>query len=380
MRNKVQTPYIQSRLRSARVARGLSQQELATRIGLTRQAVISIESGRYVPNTTVALRLAQVLGCRVEDLFALPESETLAPVKVWSPTSGSDSRLVIAKVGDRLVGHALTPSRPAFEGFASADGLCAEELGQARLLRPVEQLARTGLVMGCDPSLSILSTHVSRQNPELRLTCVPACSLAALEAVARGGAHIAGSHLREAASGECNLGHAQRALASTGGIVVTLATWEQGLMVLKGNPRKVRSIQDLARRGVRFINREVGAGARAALDESLGVAGVPAEAVAGYDRIAQGHFATALAVVNGAADVGMGLRAVSSAFDLEFVPLLEVRFDLVIPQDHLEHPVVKTLLDLLQTRQFRADLASLPGYDVRQTGSVQARFPRPPRA
>jgi len=372
VRLRTDPPDLTTRVRAARQAHGLSQEELAKRIGVTRQAIIAIENGRYVPNTLVALRLAHVLECRVDELFSLQDAE--ASVRLWDPSPPRSRRLVMAKVRGQLIGHSPAVSRPFFEGFPSADGLWVEEKSQAQLLVPLEQIENTGLIMGCDPSLSILSAHLARHGSHLRLACISACSLTALEAVSRGGVHIAGSHLRDAGLGDCNLAQAKKALSTFGGLVVTLASWEQGFVVLRGNPRKIRSVEDLTRKNIRFVNREIGAGTRQALDSLLKTAGISGKQVAGYDRIVQGHFVTAMAVTSGAADVGISLRAVAHAFDLDFVPLTDVRFDLVVPQDHISHPVVAALLDMLQSRQLKADLSALPGYDVSQTGRVQTRF------
>jgi molybdate-binding protein/DNA-binding XRE family transcriptional regulator len=386
-----------------RVAAGLSQAQLAREAGVTRQAVISIEAGRYVPNTAVALRMAQRLACRVEDLFSLAEATRPARVTVWEPggeaggrggacgaAAGGGARVTIARIRGALVAHLLPPSRPLFEGFAGADGVILARARRApgmthgrtgapgapgalaRLLVPPDQLERTAVVLGCDPSLEIVSAHVSRRAPGHRLVCVPAGSRAALEAVRAGAAHVAGSHLRGKARSDDNVAEARRALAGTGGLVVALAAWEQGLIVARGNPHRIRGVEDLARRGIRFVNREPGAGCRAMLDERMASAGVPADEIDGYEREVRGHMAAAHAVACGGADAGLGIRAAACALSLDFVPMGHVRFDLVVPSDHADHPVVSLVLDMLNGRSLRDDLSSLPGYDVSRTGSVVA--------
>lgn len=362
---------VTSRLRDLRVAAGLSQADLAREVGLTRQAVISIETGRYVPNTAVALKMAQRLACRVEDLFALPEAEVPERVTVWDADATAGARVTLARVRGRLMAHALPPSRPLFEAFAGADAVLTGRAGSetaARLLVPRAELDRGALVLGCDPSLEIVAAHVARRLPGHRLTCVPATSRAALDAVAAGATHIAGSHLR----GDDNVQHARRALAGVGGLVVALASWEQGLIVAKGNPRRIRSVQDLGQRGLRIVNRQPGAGSRAMLDELLTAAGMTPDLVGGYDREVPGHLAAAHAVACGGADAGLGIRAAACALDLDFVPLAHVRFDLVIPADQITHPVVAQALELLNGKALRDDLSSLPGYDVSRTGAVVA--------
>jgi molybdate-binding protein len=263
------------------------------------------------------------------------------------------------------------------EGFRGADCLVASasDGGQARLLVPLEQLETTALLLGCDPSLGIVTEHLARRDPRGRLAWISASSRAALQAIRQGAAHVAGSHIRDPLTGMFNVKQAAEALAGSGGLVVGFASWEQGLMVAPGNPRRLRKLEDLARKGLSFVNREAGAGSREILDHLLEAAGVPAEAVSGYERTAETHLAVARMVAGGGADAGMGLRAVAAACGLDFVPLLQVDFDLSIPADHLEHPVVARLLELLNGRALRADVGALPGYEVGRMGVVLARVP-----
>ncbi|MBI4871594.1 MAG: helix-turn-helix domain-containing protein [Candidatus Riflebacteria bacterium] len=363
-------------LRELRTAAHLSQQELAKRTGLTRQAINAIEGGHYLPNTSVALQLARVFGCRVEELFRLAEETPLCPVEMWQKPERGPTRVVVGRVRGRLVAHPLTHGLALCEGFSPADGLLESDGPQslARLFVDPSRLETTAFLMGCDPGLGLLGAHLERARPEMRLSWLPAPSRTALAAVAKGGVHIAGSHLRDARSGEFNLVHARKALAGGGGLVVAFARWEQGLMVRRGNPKHLRGIEDLARPGVTIVNRAKGAGSRDVLDTLLARAGLPAERVAGYQTLAASHMAVARAIAAGAADAGVGLAAVAVACELDFVPLTEVHFDLVIPGDAAEHPAVQATLDLLQSRRLREDLAALPGYDVTRTGTVLARF------
>jgi molybdate-binding protein/DNA-binding XRE family transcriptional regulator len=358
------------------VAVGLSQQQLAERTGLTRQAVSAIEGGQYLPNTAVALRLAQALRCSVEDLFALPERLPQHPVDIVGRL-GNTPRLSVAAVGGRWIGYPLGAGRDLQLGFSSADALLAPGAGAARaqLLVPADRLEKTAVLMGCDPSLGILSAHLSRRNADSRLLWLSAASQAALDAVARDEAHLAGTHLRGPGAEDFNLSQAQRALARTGGLVIEFARWEQGFVVAPGNPKALHAVGDLVRSDVRITNREPGSGSRALLDRLMERAGLAVHDVAGYERLVGSHMAAALAVASGGADAAIALRATALACGLDFVPLEEVRFDFVIPRPHLEHPTVRCLLDVLQSGALRAELDALPGYDVAGLGSVRADLP-----
>jgi molybdate-binding protein len=151
---------------------------------------------------------------------------------------------------------------------------------------------------------------------------------------------------------------------------VNYSSWEQGIVVGPGNPKGVRTLEDLARGDITIVNRDVGSGSRRLLDAALRGARISGAGIAGYDREVETHMAVARAVQAGIADAGIALRAVASIFGLDFIPLGEVRFDLVIPAEHLDHPTVKMMLDTLQDKRLQADLAALPGYETTRTGST----------
>jgi putative molybdopterin biosynthesis protein len=362
---------VENRVRDLRTRAGLSQAGLARQTGLTRQAVSAIESDQYVPNTAVALRLASVLRCAVEDLFALADAAA-PPIDVLDDGPTDSRRLALARVSDRWIGYPLTEAHQVQQGFVGADAVRGEtETGPAvQLLRPVERLEQTAVVLGCDPALSILSAGLSSRAGEDRLLWLSAASQAALDALTRGEAHIAGTHLHDPDGGTYNLLQARRALGRTGGVVVEFARWEQGLIVAAGNPKGIGRVEDLARPNVRLVNREPGSGSRALLDGLLEAVRIPREAIAGYDREASGHMAAAWAVASGGADAAISLRGAASVLGLGFVPLDEVRFDLVIPRPHLEHSAVAQLLDLMQSGGLRSEVGSLPGYDASGMGTV----------
>lgn len=369
-----QPPVPRTRLREMRTSRGLSQQELGARCALTRQSVGAIESGRYVPNTGVALALARALGCTVEDLFELPDSPTPVPVELAEGAQAT-ARVALAAIGDRLVAHPLVAERE-LAGFPAADALLEPGAGKprVRLLAPRHDVERTALLLGCDPGLAILRGHVERRNRDVRVRCLASASRRALAELRAGHAHVAGTHLHDPATGLHNLPFAKRALTKTGGLLVRFASWEQGLVVAPGNPAKIGGVADLARPRLRFVNRDPGSGIRALLDELLAAEGlVPAE-VAGHDRVATTHAAAAMCVASGGADVAPSLRATADALGLGFVPLAAADFDLAIPYDHASHPAVAMLLDVLSGEALRRDLAGLAGYDVSRTGSVVAEI------
>jgi putative molybdopterin biosynthesis protein len=236
-----------------------------------------------------------------------------------------------------------------------------------------EAAARENLILaGCDPALPILASWLRESHPAVRLACLHAPSRQALEALARGLAHVAGTHLLDAASGEYNVPFVRRLCSKTGALVVNIGRWEEGFVVLAGNPLGIRSIADLTRRRVRLIQREHGAGARSLLDRLLRHARIPQRAINPIPRVASGHLAVAQAIAQRAADVGVATRSAASAFGLGFVPLSEERSDLVLRAELRDDVRVGRIIDTLRSPAFRRELGTLDGYGTGQSGDIIA--------
>ncbi|MEZ5393391.1 MAG: substrate-binding domain-containing protein [Bryobacterales bacterium] len=351
---------ITNRLRELRERSALSGAALAERVGVTRQAIHAMESGAYAPNTAVALKLARVLGVSVEELFQLAEDAEPQQERVEllgeQPRVGAP--LTLCQVGSRVVAAPWSPdvfTLPVAD--ASAAGSVDSGRVDAMVWRAAPQADERLLLAGCDPAASLLADHLRRASG-VELVAVPSSSKAALRALADGLVHMAGTHLADGA-----------ARAPKGCRAFTFAEWEEGLVVAAGNPKKLRGFEDLARPRLRIVNREPGAGSRALLDAGLAKAGVPQGKVAGYDRIASGHLAAALAVSRGEADCCVAPRVAAQVFGLGFLPLQSERYNLVIPKAWIDRPALQAVLDALQRASFRRQLRLLGGYDVSATGS-----------
>jgi molybdate-binding protein len=176
--------------------------------------------------------------------------------------------------------------------------------------------------------------------------------------------------LEDPKTGEFNLPFIRQTFPDEALLVVTFARWEEGLVVAPGNPKAIRKMKDLARKNVRFINREPGSGSRALLDQRLEQSGVGVHQVEGYDRIAYGHLAAAYCVLSSEADVCLATRSAAQAFGLDFIPLHSERYDLVMRRRTAELPAAKAFLDVLQRAALRRKLEILAGYDTSETGTV----------
>ena len=380
------THHFQNRLKEMRVARGLSQGELAVRAGITRQAVSSIEAGKYLPTTAVALHLATVLTCQVEDLFRLiATGEIVRGELVSGPRPESlaqNTRVKVVRVGERLIVRTVASLGDVLNYAIAADGLVAARPDdarankgsrpiQVRLLRDRRLIEQEIAVAGCDPAVFLAGEYLRRHTAHAAVVGWTMGSGAALDALKRGEVHIAGIHIVDSKSGESNLPYVKQHLKGYDVNVVTFARWEEGLILHAGNPLAIHAISDLARTDVRIINREPRSGARIFLDQKLSATGIAPHHVKGYDRVVSSHFDVARMVSEGQADAGIGVRFAAQYYGLDFIPLQDARYDLVVPKSYLtSHPVLETFFDTIVTRQFRNEVEALGGYDTKQTGTV----------
>lgn len=154
--------------------------------------------------------------------------------------------------------------------------------------------------------------------------------------------------------------------------LIHIVTRRQGLMLPRGNPKKIYDITDLARPEVRFVNRQPGSGTRLLLDLLLAKHGVPISQVHGYEQAELTHAAVAAYVASGMADVGLGVETAARRFDLDFLPLQTERYFFLVGLSTLEHPALQAMIATLNSAEFRAEIGKLPGYDAAQSGSILA--------
>jgi len=369
---------VENRLAQVRKSRGVGASELARRVHVSRQTIYAIEAGTYVPNTEVALHLARELEVTVDELFSLqtmgqasPQSLAAEILSAVPPEKGQPVR--ICPMGSRWVSVPVTAS-PYY--MPEADGIVKRTRGAHGHVDLVvfakEEAAQKRLLLaGCDPATSLLARMVEKISG-VEMVSAAASSKLALRWLKEGKVHIAGSHLEDPKTGEFNLPFIRQEFAGEDVNVVTFARWEEGLVIAPENPKGIQKIEDLARKNVRFVNREPGSGSRALLDRLLAAGGIEVGRVHGYDRIAYGHLAAAYCVVSKDADVCLATRSAAKTFGLDFVPLHSERYDLVMRRRTMEFPAVKAFLDVLQRATLRRKLEVLAGYDTSETGAVIA--------
>jgi putative molybdopterin biosynthesis protein len=366
-----------TRLRLARQARGLSQQQLAGVAGVTRQAVSAVESGHSDPSLRVALGLARALGMTVEDLFGPGEPGDPVLARPIAPVSAPGSRVALATVGDTFVALPLDADLAARLGFGAAGGLTVRgggtqgaqgSQGTQVAVRPIGPPRPTVVVAGCDPALPLLETPLALLDPPLAFAWWPCGSAEALRLAAAGLVHAAGvHHVGQGEGGDSPGVPGDDTSGIPGGAeAVGFASWREGLVVRPG--AEVRGLDDVARRGLRLVNREPGAQARTLLDRERLRLGLEPAQLPGYDSLAAGHLQVAAAIVGGLADAGVSSEPAALAYGLDFIPLAEERFDLLLPAKHAASREVQGLLKVLTSPWLLAQLASLPGYDAARCG------------
>lgn len=365
----------------------------------------------------------------VVDLPPDPADQEPAPAQAAVPSGGppgvtaegrgwAGARILVARVNGRWVGHLLRgedafaaelvpagarlvapvrangatpapgtggagepgePSTPAAAGHRAGKGARGDRGGatgcrwRAALLEPPDDLARRVLIAGCAPELSLWARALAAGRRGVHLHRLVVNSRRALELLRAGTVHAAGVHLAGTAGQPDNLPFVRAMLEGLEAVVIRLGVWEEGLVVAPGNPLGLQGVGDLARPGVVVVNREPGAGSRLLLERCLAEAGIPASAVAGFDRQVGDHLAVARAVARGEAHAGVSTAAVATAFGLGFVPLRSVAYDLVFLRSTLDEPAVQALLGSLGDAWVRRQLAALGGFDTTATGTVTAR-------
>ena len=370
-----------TRLRLARQARGLSQQHLAGMAGVTRQAVSAVESGHSDPSLRVALALSDALGMTVEELFGPGDPAVPVQARPVAAAGAEGSRVALAAVGDGFVALPLHADTAARAGFGPAGGLVvggpasggttgdvamSDGVPGSIAVRPIGPPRPTLVVAGCDPALPLLETPLALLDPPVAFAWWPCGSREALRLAAAGMVHAAGVHQPGHAGGYQHYEQDAQVEIPGGAETVGFTSWREGLVARAATG--IRGLDDVASRGLRMVNREPGAQARALLDqERLRLRLDPAE-LPGYDGQAAGHLQVASTVAGGVADVGVSSEPAALAYGLNFVPLAEERFDLVIPARYAASREVQGLLKVLASPWLLAQLASLPGYDPARCG------------
>jgi len=221
-----------------------------------------------------------------------------------------------------------------------------------------------------DLALELLINRFKYENPDVRVSITVSGSLGGLLALQEGNADMAGIHLLDEESGEYNFPYIKHILPKRQVAVVHLADRIQGLMLKKSNPRDIKGLEDLNRDDIVFANRQKGSGTRVWLDYKLRELGIIPYHIKGYLHEYDTHLAVATAIVNGEADMGIGIEAAAKPCNLDFIPLTKEKFDLVIPLENYRSETFKPMLKVIKSRDFKSVVNELGGYDTSSTGKT----------
>jgi len=242
---------------------------------------------------------------------------------------------------------------------------------QVELLRPYIDIHKKIMIAGThDICFGILRNELQKDFRDLTLYLSNVGSMRGLMALKAGYCHIASIHLFDSEKGEYNIPIVEKFLSDLPLIIVNFLHRSLGFLVAKGNPKNIAAFQDLARDDVKIINRIRGSGTRLLLDHYLKDNNIEVNEINGYADEAHTHLTLANAVASGYADAGLGILAAAKASNLDFVPMISERLDLVIPKKFLYSFHIKSILAVLVSESFKKKVESLGGYDSSATGMI----------
>lgn len=310
------------------------------------------------------------------------KTEVVVSRKIVSPMGTEEFvRVKLGQVGEKIIATPISRGAGVIMSMVRADGMLrvprlsegfnAGQAVQVELMRPLEEVRETTVVIGShDITLDVLANHMRKKFPYAALSSAHVGSLGGLSALKRGEAHCAGTHLLDEETGDYNVSYIKRLLPDRPVVLVNLVHREQGFIVAPGNPHGISGVEDLAEKGISFINRQRGAGTRILFDFKLRQQGISPEQIPGYEREEYTHMAVAAAVASGSAGAGMGIRAAALALELDFVPVVEERYDLCIPAEYFNTPYIERLMEVMGEPAFQEEVRSLGGYDLRDCGKI----------
>ncbi len=259
---------------------------------------------------------------------------------------------------------------------AQSEGIAAGHEVTVELLRSPHDIENTLVCIGShDNALDVLGNYLKKKHPEYSLSSAHVGSMGGLLALKRGEAHLAGTHLLDEETGEYNVSYIKKLLPETKVVLVNLVYRTQGFIVPRGNPKGIKGFEDLKRKDVVFVNRQAGAGTRLLTDLNLKKLRIDPGEVNGYYHEEFTHMAVAAAVLSGAADTGLAVLSAAQALDLDFVPVAQERYDLAIPREFYDTPMMQALLGIIRgDQEFRERIVSMGGYGVADMGRIIAEL------
>lgn len=290
-------------------------------------------------------------------------------------------RVRMGYVGDKLTASPLSRGAGVVSSFMKADGILVVPQGtegyeageevQVRLLCSLEKLKNTLVVIGShDPLLDEVADMMHVANPSVYMSSSHVGSMGGIMAIRRGEAHAGGCHLLDTETGVYNISFLKKYFPNGGIRLVRCVGRQQGLMVAKGNPLGITSFADIAKEGVRYVNRQKGSGTRVLMDYLCQQNNVDPTDIYGYEREELTHTSVAAQIAGGSADAGMGIYSAAQIYGLDFLPICIEEYDLIIPDHAWDLPVVQQLLATLKSDAFKEKMLAMGGYTVDHPGEI----------
>ena len=284
-------------------------------------------------------------------------------------------RVRMGSVKDRLVASPLSRGAGVVSSFMKADGILevpqnsegfeAGEEVSIRLLVPKSRLLNTLVIIGShDPLLDELADLIHGVNKKMFVSSTHVGSMGGIMAIKRGEAHAAGIHLLDTRTGEYNLSYLRKHFPNRDVRLIRCVGRQQGLMLQKGNPLQIHGIADLSKKGLRYVNRQKGAGTRILLDYLLEKENINPDSIYGYEREELTHNSVAVQIAGGSADAGMGIYSAAMLYGLDFLPICTEEYDLLISADVWNTPLLQQLVNVLKSKAFLDRITAMGGYTL----------------
>lgn len=291
-------------------------------------------------------------------------------------------RVQLGRTGDTLTAVPLNRGAGVVSSFVKADGILSIpqnyeglEAGEhiaATLLRSPGDIDRTIVVIGShDPLIDEISDMLRRRGSEFFISSSHVGSMGGIMAARRGEAHIGGTHLLDEETGTYNIPYLKQYFPDNDAVLIHSVYRQQGLMVTKGNPKGIKSIEDLARDEVSYVNRQKGSGTRVLLDYLLRKSGVSSDDIYGYEREEFTHTSVAAQIAGGSADCGMGIYSAAKIYDLDFVFICNEQYDFLTTKKYLDTPMIREFISVLKSPEFTERMIAMGGYDPNRPGEIE---------
>ncbi len=342
-----------------------------------------------IPGYPVAAIVAfeQFAGPLLLNMQKLPEKEPtkalVSPARKITSKLGQEEflRVKIGSVDGKLMSSqlprgsgnitTLTEADGIIRIPANSEGISEKEQVQAQLLRPLSSIENTIVITGShDNTLDLIADQIQAVRGDISISSSHVGSMGGLMAIKKGACHMAGAHLLDPEDGTYNISYIKKYLPDQKIWLINLVMRDQGLIIPKGNPKQIQSIENLKDKNLRFINRQPGSGTRILLDYKLKTLGISPDDIHGYENDEYTHMSVAVSVLSGRVDTGLGIQAAARALDLDFIPVVTEEYDLVIPDRFYHTQKIQVLLESIQTKEFQDRVIALGGYSTKNTGKV----------